>query len=138
MKQTIRIDRSKWRTGGELEPKHFGAPKVVNEDNITGKGSTCLLNDDGYMCCLGFVSIQACPEHNYLDVGEPCEVDSFDEIHGLTEDYHEGEHCSNTSLTEDAMMINDDNSTTPQEKEVKLKVLFEDSPYELEFYGEYE
>ena len=38
----VLIDRSKWRTGSW-------------NPNRTGKGSTQLLNAEGYMCCLGFI-----------------------------------------------------------------------------------
>lgn len=50
------IDRSKWRTGGDLAH--------VN-DNQTGKGYTALYNKQGFMCCLGFRCNQMGVPKNY-------------------------------------------------------------------------
>lgn len=56
------IDRSKWRTGHTAE-------------NATGQGFTALLNDQGFMCCLGFYSL-ACgyTEEEIRGVGEPQDI----------------------------------------------------------------
>jgi len=46
------IDRSKWRTG------RYG----VSDDEVPNIGPSQLLNEDGFMCCLGFY-LEACGLH---------------------------------------------------------------------------
>ena len=105
--RTVVIDRSKWRTGGCS--KH-----------ATGQGDTNLQNEEGYMCCLGFV----CKSHKTKTKGisSPGFVDR--KIPLLTKKDYVWNNYEDTQLSEEAMMINDDHNTTRQEKESKLKKLF--------------
>lgn len=116
MKKEIIIDRSKWRTGAD-------------SCNSTGTGSTLLLNDEGYKCCLGFVTQQATKKaiKNKLSPAS-CGYNVPDlTING-----------ANTTLTSEAMRINDSVKTTPEEKEKALKKLFKNnSRYKLKFVGKY-
>ena len=122
MRKKIQIDRSKWRTGKDGKTK-------------TGRGETALLNNEKYKCCLGFICEQVAPWEDIELMGEPDEIDEV--IEGLTEE-HDGLSPVNSELTNQAMSVNDDEETTPQEKETKLTELFKESPYELIFTGEYE
>lgn len=65
------IDRSKWRTG-DAGP------------DATGQGPTALLNDQGFMCCLGFYS-RAC---GYTDeeIQGACEPSDILALTGPTQD----------------------------------------------------
>lgn len=119
--KVIKIDRSKWRTGG-------------NSEHATGKGYTELINNDGYKCCLGFITQQQCKvnKNKLLNKIDPTELNFV--VKNLSEaDEHS---IIITELTDRAMCINDCDYTTPQEKEKQLKELFKDK-YELEFYGDY-
>lgn len=113
------IYRSKWRCGGD-----FG------EENLKGLGQTMLLNDDGYMCCLGQIGLQiGYTESQIVCKAEPSEIrwtDSnilLDEV-GLQ-----------TKLTTDAIDINDNPSTTIREKEKLLKERFQAEGIKLKFIG---
>lgn len=122
-KTKVKIDRAKWRCGGD------------DGEFINGKGQTKLLNGKGYMCCLGFVTAAAAPELSILEREEPDELNW--PVPGLT--YPDASmHWKNTKLTFAAIAINDSGLLQPQEREARLLELFEDSPYELEFVGEYE
>ena len=104
--RTVVIDRAKWRTG-------------MSSKNATGIGETELLNDEGYMCCLGFI----CKAHKVgvKNLGTP--VDTNRKIPFLTErDIFYV--LTDTDLSERAISINDTGDTTRQVKEKKLKTLF--------------
>jgi hypothetical protein len=94
----IKIDRKTWRHSG---------------DASVGKGPTKLLNKEGYMCCLGFISQYP----KLMGLGEPYELDI--DIPFLTED------GKNTQVTTRAMRINDDEYSSMAHKEEKLIELFE-------------
>lgn len=124
-KTKVIIDRSKWRTGG-------------NSDIATGEGNTLLLNAEGYQCCLGFVCEAAgVPRKKMRGWCLPNSVNTV--VEGLTELLDVGSHDEfvDTKLADAAVGINDNGVMPPAEKEQKLLELFKDSPYELEFVGEY-
>ena len=57
------IDRSKWRCGG---------------DDGKGWGETQLLNEEGFMCCLGQCSLQSgLSEEEIYRLGEPAFVNGY-------------------------------------------------------------
>ena len=125
-KQTVTIDRAKWRTGR-------------NGPNKTGTGITNLLNGEGCLCCLGFTIIQTSPDtppEALLGNKSPrdLEMELPGLVYTLADDW-----ISNTVLARRAISINDDPDTTPQQKEAKLLKLCEDDdwPYQFEFVGEY-
>lgn len=121
-KTEITIIRSKWRTGGD-----------EGEKNATGKGLTCLVNKQGYSCCLGFVAKQFRPSNKkLLGKGLPEECDFL--IPELNYAHKDDEKCLlDTELTNDAVAINDNENTTRRQKETALKNLFKDSCYKLKF-----
>lgn len=132
MKQLI-IDRSKWRTGGEGY-RH------------TGIGDTQLLNDDGYMCCLGFYCLQAgIPSEDILGVGEPDDIDGvrdfynkFEDMELLLVDMEPYENLMNkTKFTIAAISINDKETITPDEREQMIKDHFGSVGIEVVYEGQY-
>ena len=140
------VNRSKWRCGG-YKTHDFLSPPDLSTGH--GRGLVSLLNDQGYMCCLGFVGTQlGCPERLLFGKGEPCETKHFREgILGRyepgtppTDAYDSGEEemWLNTNLSSEAMAINDDNLSLLDDKEQELIVLFEEYGHELVFEGEYE
>lgn len=123
-KKVVTIDRSKWITGEQWHVNH------------TGIGTTKLKNEEGHMCCLGFVCSQLSDVQLNLEV-EP--EDLGVEIPEISE--HEERAgvkvLVNTNLSNEAMGINDSVDTTPEEKEKLLKKLFKETNIELVFTGEY-
>lgn len=121
------IDRSKWRTGRE------SAKQTCN-------GVTQLLNKEGSMCCLGFItscylkSKRKASKNPILGAYSPGELNFLvpeltveDEIDGLLE----------TPLCHKAIEINDSTKWEPETKEKKIKELFKNSQYKLKFIGKF-
>lgn len=110
-KKIVNIDCKKWRTGGD------------SVNNATGTGITSLLNNDGYMCCLGFACRTIDPSIDITNKSEPLDAAWSDEkeeyvrIKGLSTE--EG----NTEFSQKCMKINDDENTTIWEKIEALKKL---------------
>jgi hypothetical protein len=121
--KVIKINRAKWRTG-------------AGGDNETGEGDTHLLNDLGYQCCLGFIARQKTKKSkkNFLNISCPegltCSVKYLSEKNELND-------VRDTALSIQAMDINDDSNTTPEEKEKLIKQLFRNK-YKLVFFGKFE
>lgn len=119
-KYKIVIDRSKWRTGDI-------------SDNATGKGrNTRLLNEEGYKCCLGFMT-QQITKKKISDVAYPGNCDFS--VPCLNTKYCLTSRYKNTELSSAAMDINDSHVTTLKEKEVALKELFKNTPISITFKG---
>jgi hypothetical protein len=111
----VTIDRSKWRTGGIY-------------DSATGRGATKLLNNEGYMCCLGFCCKAAgCSDEDIMNVISPAGVYRLN---------FGGSSLRDSRFDCNAMKINDSNLTR-EVKEQRLLELFKDSSFEIEFTGEY-
>lgn len=101
------LDYSKWRCGD------YGI-------NRLGEGVTQLSNDEGYQCCLGQFSLQLnkkLKEEDIFNVDTPCEM-------GKKVPFLTNKIKDNSQLSRDAMSINDNLSTTTEEKIQKLKALF--------------
>lgn len=116
MKKLI-LDYSTWRCGG-------------NDLNKLGIGDTCLINKEGFMCCLGQFSLQLSKvtKGEMLAEGEPSDLPMV--IPDLSE-FDDGSYYS-TVLSDDAIGINDNPNTTPSDKVKELKTLFSKSGYEIE------
>ena len=120
----VTINRARWRTG-------------LHSVNQTGTGETLLLNDEGYMCCLGFIcAASGVPAVRLYDKVIPCNLPKSlkNTLPGLK--YLLSEN-PNVSLASKATKINDDRSTTSHEKEQKLLELFKNSEFDIEFTGDY-
>lgn len=129
------LDYSKWRCGED-------------GPNKLGTGVTALLNDDGCMCCLGLWSLQlGASEADLLNKGEPNELDTlipvfaeeqiykgkdFDPVTGDSIPYEFSDGKRTTELAMDAILINDETETTPEEKIVQLTELLANHGIALE------
>lgn len=119
-KDYLIIDRAKWRTGGE------GIHK-------TGEGNTVLLNDEGYMCCLGFRCEQmGIPEKLLLNVGMPSGLYNSYDIPDLI-----NELGKNSEFAVQAVKINDDGEPSPKEREKAITKHFKTIGVTVEFKGRY-
>jgi hypothetical protein len=128
------LDYSTWRSG-------------ENGKHAVGEGRTELRNREGFCCCIGQWSIQcgADPEE-LVGHGEPNEIktliplfaeeegrdiEEWDElIDGPKSNVYAERHT--TPLAWEAITINDDPDTTPDNKIIELKELLERNGIELE------
>lgn len=116
--KTLILDYSKWRCG-------------VYGNYQLGKGNTLLNNIEGFQCCLGQFSLQLnknLTKDMLISLGEPNDLDVLVETLTRIGDYNDFE---NTDLSDKAININDAELTTPQEKIVLLKELFEKEGYSI-------
>jgi len=120
----VRINRFKWRTGDDAPGLH------------TGEGTTSLLNEEGFMCCLGFAAKQIGKISNekIRHYGEPDDIGTV--ISPLTEKNEAGFIC-NTKFTGDCIKVNDDTKITRKQRERKLIDKFNATGIDLEFFGTY-
>lgn len=122
----LTIDRNIWRRGGS--------------SNDILHGDTRLLNEQGFMCCLGFFCEQAGIPKNYLDTGEPFDIGPsqyLDLIPELATPLEEEDGYVNTILTTRAIQINDDPTLTNKEREIQLTTLFAVNNIDVEFINKY-
>lgn len=118
------IDRSKWRCGGSNDYR-----------TKRGEGTVNLLNDKGFMCCLGFVEKQlGLNDSQILDMDFP----KHTRVANILCEYSKHSFTYfNSSLASQAARINDDGFYTDAEREAKLIELFAQHGHEIEFTGEY-
>jgi hypothetical protein len=126
----LTLDYAKWRCGGNN-------PGL----NVLGEGRTCLLNDQGFMCCLGQISLQLksdLTQESIKDINSPGSLSlEVPLLSGYQDDIwidEDGEEVNDsrwddTDLSQEAMAINDNPLTTPEEKIVKLQELFGEEGY---------
>jgi hypothetical protein len=120
----VTIDRSKWKTG------------CISE-YATGRGTTYLLNGDGFMCCLGFCSkALGIEDAIMLNKSYPSNI-YCEALENSKLVFNAFNKKFDTNLASAAVVINDSSSTPPETKEKQLLELFNDSVFELEFIGEY-
>lgn len=119
------IDRRKWRCGHEGQYQR-------------GRGDTAMLNEEGFMCCLGHCALQIDPEmpsDDLLGIAEPAELD--DELMPLSELSDDNGWTCNTELSDLAIEINDNDSFDDATREAKLAALFAEHGHQIEFTNEY-
>jgi len=113
--KTLTLDYKKWKCGcdgGGIKNRH-------------GVGDTFLLNDQGYMCCLGQFSLQAnIPKRHMINKESP--ADLLANIKGLT-----NEDIEETTLSQEAIAINDSIYTSIPEKVHNLQQLFKQHGYTI-------
>jgi len=109
------IDYSKWRAGG-------------NEVASIGDGWTSLFNYQGYMCCLGQVSLQLGKREDEI-YGKVCP----NEVHDFIGNILVTGTGFHTDLTIKAIKINDDSNLDTATRIKVLTNLFRDKGHELEF-----
>ena len=121
MPEKLILDYSRWRCGGDGK-------------NKLGDGIIGLLNDQGFMCCLGQWCHQVgATDEQLLNLGEPHEAGVDNPLFTVTE-YDDGVNYKElypTKFTKEAIGINDDEDTTPSQKIEKLKTLCEETGIEL-------
>ena len=118
------LDYSTWRCGGDV-------------DGHLGEGQTALLNEEGYMCCLGqfALQIEGVEEKNILNEGEPGELGKqYDPVFVKKEEveYDDEYEYSNTELADELIKINDAHETTPRYKINEIKKALKKQGHELE------
>jgi len=120
MKDTLTIDRAKWRTA------------------TSGKGDTRLLNEEGFMCCLGFRCNQmGIPKKELLNKTSPSDLYMNWGIPDLIDmEFWKGIDF-NTDFSNEAIRINDNSEITSEEREKKIKEHFKTKDIEVVFIGEY-
>lgn len=118
------IDRRKW-VCGEFGPEPAGI------------GETAMLNDQGFMCCLGHVARQlGADESDFDGAYYPNEVVSDADL-SLLRTYDKGS-CINTDFSQAAARINDTaDIATRVERETALIKCFAEHGHDLTFTGEY-
>jgi hypothetical protein len=111
------LDYSKWRAGGS------GINKV-------GEGVTALLNNNGFMCCIGQFCEQTGVSRDRLrGRGEPDEINGFED--GLFVYKNPFGLVYNTDLSTKLIEINDDPETTAEYKIEKISRLLAGNGIEL-------
>lgn len=116
------ISRSKWRIGRRSV-------------NTKGQGETKLLNEEGYMCCLGFYALQqGIKKEEIFGKRSPQSIYSKT-ITNLS--YKRNGIIHNTVFCSKAMDINDDEATTAKQKEELITRHFAKKGIEVVFKGRY-
>jgi len=125
-----------WRCGTEQEET------INTSETARGNGCTRLLNEQGFMCCLGQFSMQldeTITDRHLLSNVSPDSLNKL--IPDLTyADHHIDAHTNsmrrtirNTSEVNEAIVINDDQNTTVKEKIKRLKNILSKMGYDLIF-----
>ncbi len=113
------LDCAKWKCGSI-----GGRP-----DTALGTGLTLLLNNQGFMCCLGQFSKQlGFSADQLLGIANPSELQKENIFTKLND--HGSMLCSPLSI--EAIGINDDNNTTIDTKIERLCRLFAENGHEIE------
>lgn len=123
----IIIDRATWRCGGE------GIEGYAN-----GQGKTYLLNQEGFMCCLGqYSKLNGIPNESLLGEGLPTSSWIIQgDRKGLENLVTDDGMCS--QFTDEAVEANDDKYITNEEREARLtKLALEHNDETWTFIGEY-
>jgi hypothetical protein len=125
------IDRSIWRCG-QRSPFHHG------------KGFTVLLNDEGYMCCLGQACIQLGMQTETIKYhGTPEEVLREEtyltyKVNSYDEDENEDiVEYFDTKFSDEAIAINDSKTLSRTGRELSLYLLGKRYGILVQFIGEY-
>lgn len=111
---------------------------VRRKNWLRGKGDALLLNENGSMCCLGFLG-RACglKKKDMLELGTPEDVDIEEPDKGTQfpysivdkHDYFMG----NTGLCYEIIDVNDAPNLSSKEREQKLTKLFAEGGIEVTF-----
>jgi hypothetical protein len=113
--QRLVLDCEKWRCGDNGE----------GTVNALGKGLTRLLNNEGYMCCLGQFAEQAGADPEDLYCAMPCEIGYC--IQGLNKyDGYDREY-EDTVISDKCSEVNDDPNTTIVQKIKKIRSILKRS-----------
>lgn len=118
--KTLTLDYSKWRAGGN----------GLCKDTVIGQGRTKLLNEQGFMCCLGQFALQCdLKDVDIYGKEDPSELKRY--FADFNYIYEHRENYSNTALSDTLMSINDDSTTTYLQKVDAIRITLRDAGYEL-------
>lgn len=96
-----------------------------------GNGHVALLNNEGYMCCLGQWALQlGASKEMLLNNGEPSECNTL--LPGLNIERGDDEGYRNERFSDQAIAINDDSDTDAETKIDQLSFLCRNNGFELE------
>lgn len=137
----VTVDRSKWRCGA-YGPSHWEH----------GKGRTALLNEQGYMCCLGFACEQLGVErHALLNTASPGHLTEYaqndpkwqsevDKVKPYLLSSGGGDvNDRNSEVVVKCVNINDTKIVQSNEQREQLLIeATKDAPFTFKFVGEYE
>ena len=121
------LDYRKWVCGGDSGIKRLKEKRAKpTQRTVLGKGLSALLNEDGYMCCLGQFCKQAGVDRKLMyKAAFPSEVEVIiEELSGTDKGY-------DSDFSKNAAEINDDGEITVIQKVRKLKDLCRDIDREL-------
>jgi hypothetical protein len=129
-KKSFVVDRSRWRSG------RYGK-YATGKLGVNGLASTFLLDENGSMCCLGFVAQQCgVPKKALLEANAPRVLDWVHKA-TTTPALIQSDGFTETSLTKTAIGINDNTKIDRKTREKRLKAVFKKHGYSIEFIGHY-
>lgn len=104
---------------------------VIEESKWAQGGNSLLLDDEGKMCCLGFLGKACCATDGQLkSIGSPAGTSfSVKWVPGLID----ANASFNTILCQEIISTNDDPSITLEQRKEKLRPLFEKIGITLRF-----
>ena len=119
------LDVAKWRCGSQ-------GPFML------GEGRTLMLNEEGYMCCLGqFAAQKGVGLDRLLDKGSPAYLKSmYDESFCIVPYGYHPDDTFNTDLAASLMSVNDNDTTTPEEKIQIIRKKLEEHGHTLKVINE--
>lgn len=102
--------------------------------SFNSRGRSRLKNKNGFLCCLGFCSLQlGASKNEILDRFSPKSVIFPNENENILIDKIDNLHIENSKLSMDAMDINDNPVLTLKERKERLIELFKKYQHEIEF-----
>ena len=100
-----------------------------------GKARSCLLNRDGYMCCLGFYSLARGINRQYI-LEKACPSELINKNHDfMLPEFVNLKVENDNELSTRLMSINDSISTSDIHKEKLIKKNFKKLGVKVEFFG---
>lgn len=115
-RKTYTIDESKWRSAS------------------CGEGPTLLLNQQGYMCCLGQVMEQDGAKGLLEESFPHCVSESLTGPHWTVDRLYFS--IRNSAMAGEMMNVNDSDALNHDERKRRLTELFDEAGFDLEFVGD--
>lgn len=105
----------------------------VNGSNSEERGDPCLMNEQGYLCCLGFACRNmGVNDRQLLNNSTPEDV-LKEESKITTIGSWNINRIVDNSVTDDAIRINDDEVSSQKKKELDLTILFKNNGVDIIF-----
>jgi len=119
MAKTLILDYSKWRCGGR------------GRKNRLGRGETRLGNKEGFQCCLGQFSLQLNKSLTSKDIKDKATPALLGKVISPLTVLINDKVTVNTTLSSNAMSINDSQKMTIEQKITALRELFGSKDYKI-------